>query len=179
MCKISKTIALENLVQYHPYDAQLPTVFSLVKSIIQKEIPGIEVEHIGSSAIPGTGGKNMIDLVIPSEEVDQTKIRGKLHDLGFQESPYPQFGPVLNGSIVYQKNEYMLNLYVMSSISDSYQKWISFRDYMLKHPEDAKAYDQLKQKIVVGKRIGYREYQQVKTTFLNSIMQKINAENHS
>ncbi len=178
MCKIGKPRALENLVQYYPYNAQLPIVFNLVKDIIQKEIPGIEVEHIGSSAIPGVGGKNMIDLVIPTEEVDQIKIKRKLHDLGFQESPYPQLVPVLNGSIAYQENEYMLNLYVISSSSDSYQMWIRFRDYMLKHPEDAKAYDQLKQTTVVGKRTGYREYQQAKTPFLNSIMKKIQAESH-
>jgi GrpB-like predicted nucleotidyltransferase (UPF0157 family) len=93
--------------------------------------------------------------------------------LGFQKSPYVQFVPVFTGAITYLDREYTVNAYVLSPTSASYQKWIAFRDYLLNHPEEAKAYDELKRHTVTGKKTGYREYQQVKMPFIKSIMAKI------
>ncbi len=70
-------------VDYHPYDANLPAVFNEVKRLIQQALPDARVEHVGSSSIPGVGGRNAIDIVIPTAVSDQAAIKSHLATLGF------------------------------------------------------------------------------------------------
>jgi GrpB-like predicted nucleotidyltransferase (UPF0157 family) len=165
-------------VEYHPYDPRLPEVFDAVKSIIQQALPlattgGAQVEHVGSSSIPGIGGRNVVDIVIPAAEPEQAAIKHGLHALGFQDNPFRHFLPLLVGVLPYQERDYTLLVYVLAPESEIYTGWVAFRDHMRRHPEDAQAYDALKQQIVAEGAVGGGRYQQAKTSFLVSIAEKI------
>ena len=48
----------QEAVRILPYDEEAPKIFEEVKRFVLKEIPcKIEVEHIGSTAVPGLGGR--------------------------------------------------------------------------------------------------------------------------
>lgn len=172
--KSIKSIATSSYtVDYHPYDANLPAVFNEVKRLIQQALPDVRVEHVGSSSISGVGGRNAIDIVIPAVASDQAAIKSHLATLGFQDSPWQHFLPLLVGAVVFQAKEYTILLYVLPPDSDVYTGWITFRDYMRTHPEDARAYDLMKQQTIADGKVQRGQYQQAKTPFLVSMMAKI------
>lgn len=96
MKQIKKIATFSETVHYHPYDANLPIAFEEVKNIIRTKLPHVHVEHVGSSSIPGVGGRNVIDMAIAAEEADQGfgakgVLKHQLYDLGFQDSPKTPF----------------------------------------------------------------------------------------
>ena len=173
MNPIKNLSSYSDTAEYHPYDANLPMAFNEVKRLIQEVLPDIQVEHVGSSSIPGVGGRNVIDMVIPAADPDQAAIKHHLYALGFQDSPFRHFLPLLVGVIAFQGHGYPILLYVLSPESEVYADWITFRDYMRAHAEDAQAYDTVKQQAIAAGKVEGGRYQQAKTPFLISVMAKI------
>ena len=173
MKPIKRLLKSSDSMEYHPYDTNLPIVFAELRRLLQEELPTLQIEHVGSSSIPGVGGRNAIDIVILAAEANQADIKQHLYDLGFEDSPFRHFLPLLVGAIVFQNNDYPILLYVLSPDSDVYRGWITFRDYLRAHPEDAQEYNTLKQQIIAAGNIEGRHYQQAKTPFLISMMAKI------
>ena len=78
---------------YQPYDRRAPEVARTVKAMIWRRLPGVAVEHVGSTAVPGCAGKGVIDLLLPYGEGELEPIKDTLEDLGFQRqstrNPFP------------------------------------------------------------------------------------------
>ena len=51
--------------------------------------------------------------------------------------------------------------------------WIAFRDHLRTHPEDTRAYNRVKQQAIAAGSVEGGRYQQAKTPFLVSVMEKI------
>src|SRR5262249_42926304 len=126
MKPIKSISTLSDTTDYHPYDANLPAVFNEIKHLIQQVLPNIQVEHVGSSSIPGVGGRNVIDMVIPAVDPEQMAIKHHLYALGFQDSPFQHFLPLLVGAVAWQGNDYSILLYVIPPNLDIYKGWITF-----------------------------------------------------
>lgn len=121
----------------------------------------------------------MIDMVIPAETQDQPFVKQHLLALGFQDSPFQHFLPLLVGTVSDHGKEYTILLYVITSDSDIYRGWIMFRDYMRTHSEDAQAYDTVKKQTIAAGNVEVQRYQQAKTPFLVSIREKIRDKTRS
>ena len=117
------------IVQYQAYDPRLPAVFETVKQLIQAAASAVPVEHIGSSAIPGVGGRNVLDIAIPMAESAHPTVRDALLDLGFEEAPFPHYLPLLVGQIAHEEKIYPILLYLVEPDADVFAEWIRFRDY--------------------------------------------------
>lgn len=161
-------------VEYLPYDSKLPAAFEEVKRLVQGAVGDVAVEHVGSTSIPGVGGRNAIDVAVAVEEGEQSAIRSGLYKLGFEDSPFPHYLPLLVGKLAYEDSEYPILLYVVSPESGVYQDWIKFRDYMRNHPADAHAYDAVKLNAVAEGSGEGEHYQEAKAPFLTSMASKIN-----
>lgn len=162
--------------EYHAYDAELPTIFEELKALISQKITGISIEHIGSSSIPGIGGRNVLDVAIPSSDEKRALIIKKLKQLGFEESPFPHYLPILVSAVNWNAKKYFILLYVLSPDSAAFKDWITFRNYMRKHPKDAKAYDNIKQQAIKQNKTGGEDYQNAKSPFLRDMLAKIKTE---
>ena len=55
-------------VEVHAWDPTTPEVFEFVRTKIAEVLPGVRVEHIGSSAVPGMPGKNYVDVMVLPED---------------------------------------------------------------------------------------------------------------
>lgn len=158
---------------YQPYDAALPEVFMGVKSIILETIPDASVEHVGSSSIPGVGGRNVIDIAVPCALEMHDAIRIRLRSLGFEDSPFPHYLPLLVASAHSNGRNYPVLLYVIDPQDKIYRQWVQFRDYMRLHPEDAQAYDEVKRQAIADGHGEDGSYQEAKTPFIIGLMDKI------
>lgn len=160
-------------VQYHPYDATLATAFEEVKRLVRGVAGPIQVEHIGSTSIPGLGGRNVLDVAIPLTEEAQPAARQAMYKLGFQDSPFPHYLPLLVGRLLCRNTSYPILLYLISPQSSVYQNWLKFRDHMRSHPEDVRAYDAIKQNVTAPGDIAGEQYQEAKNPFLASMADKL------
>jgi GrpB-like predicted nucleotidyltransferase (UPF0157 family) len=161
------------VVEYHAYDPRLPEVFEKIKHLIQTASGAVRVEHIGSSSIPGVGGRNAVDIAVPVAEPQQPAIKRELYELGFEDAPFPHYLPLLVGQIVHETKCYPILLYVVSPESPVLADWLAFRDYMCAHPDDARAYCSAKQEAVAKSKAGGQNYQDAKNPFLASIQAKL------
>ena len=160
------------VVQYHEYDPQLPFVFESVRRLIQSAT-GESVEHVGSSSIPEVGGRNVLDIALPVMEDNQSKAKEALYNLGFEDSPFPHYLPLLVGQIAYESKNYQILLYVAAPKSSVLRDWIEFRDYMRSHPEEAQSYDAAKREAIASGQVAGDDYQEAKTPFINTIAEKL------
>jgi GrpB-like predicted nucleotidyltransferase (UPF0157 family) len=161
------------VVQYNAYDHRLPGVFEKVRLLIQAAVGPIPVEHIGSSAIPGVGGRNVLDMAIPAAPAEQPEIRRALYELGFEDSPFPHYLPLLVGEVAFESKSYQILLYVVAPESSVFAAWLEFRDYMRDHPEEARTYDATKREAIAQGSVQGEDYQQAKNPFLAAISAKL------
>lgn len=77
-------------------------MFEDLKRIVQGAIGLVTIEHVGSTSIPGVGGRNALDVAIAVEDNAQSAIREAMHQLGFQDSPFPLYLPLMVGQLPFQ-----------------------------------------------------------------------------
>jgi GrpB-like predicted nucleotidyltransferase (UPF0157 family) len=159
--------------EYHPYDDQLPAIFTEIKKLVRQHLTEVLVEHVGSSSVPGIGGRNVLDIAVITSEDQHDHAKNVLKDLGFQDSPFPHYLPLLVASTTWRTKKYFILLYLVSPENQTLKDWIRFRDYMREHPEDAKQYDAVKQAVVAQGTIDGDEYQDAKSPFLQEMLARI------
>ena len=88
-------------VQVHQADPDAPEVARCLIALIATRWPATPAEHVGSSAVPGLAGKNIIDLLLAAEPADISAITQALLELGFQPqvpAAFPATRPMLWGT---------------------------------------------------------------------------------
>lgn len=173
MIKISPFGAGSDKTEYEPYDKELPKIFEEIKALILQELPDVSVKHIGSSSIPGIGGRNVLDIAIPSSEEKHKAITTKLKQLGFENSPFPHYLPLLVATTTWNEKKYFILLYVLSKENPTFKDWLAFRNHMRQNPVDAKAYDEVKKKAIKEGNTEGDSYQKAKSPFLKTMLEKI------
>jgi GrpB-like predicted nucleotidyltransferase (UPF0157 family) len=122
------------------YDPHWPDLFKELRAPVVAELGdlAVGVEHVGSTAVPGLAAKPIIDMdvVVPSvadipEAIRRLAVLGYVHrgDLGIagREAFTSPAGKPRH------------HLYVCSLGSEELRRHRSLRDYLLTHPDDARA----------------------------------------
>lgn len=133
------------------------------------------VEHVGSTAIKSIKAKPIIDIMISVDSFDELlKYEEKLKKNGFYYRPSASHdtqllfgcGSFYNGTGDIQTH------FIHAVIADSQeeQNYISFRNYLSTHIDDAKKYEALKISLADKPR---EEYTKSKNDFINEIHKKI------
>ena len=110
----------------------------------------VAVHHIGSTAIPGISAKPIIDILLAVREVERLDDLGpEMAGLGYEARG--EFG--LPGRRFFVKDKdsrrthhvhaYATHTYATGN--PELERHLAFRDYMISHPEDARAYSRLKE----------------------------------
>ena len=143
-----------------------------IAALVKKaSLSGLAFEHIGSTAIPGVKAKPIIDIIAgvkefpPSEEI----IRG-IEECGYI---YLREASVPDRLYFVKRGEKNFNVNVILYQGSVWEQDIAFRDYLIAHPEDAKEYSSLKDRVVRSDEI--LEYSKRKTDFIFKIYDKINS----
>ena len=88
-------------VQVHQADPDAPEVARRLIALIATRWPATPAEHVGSTAVPGLAGKNIIDLLLAAEPAHIPAITQALLELGFQPqvpAAFPATRPMLWGT---------------------------------------------------------------------------------
>jgi len=159
-----------------PYNPRWPEFYKQEKEKVVK-VMGEKVksiEHIGSSSVPGLGGKDIVDFAVGVQSRETADESVDLLQALDYTSITPQPGHT-QWFYCLGKSPGLLpryHLHLMKCPSPFWTKHILFRYYLRKHPEVALEYFNLKKRLAekYGRdRIGYTE---AKTIFIERVMNK-------
>lgn len=160
---------------YKPYSNTFPSLFQKEKERISSSLNiASAIEHVGSTSIPGLGGKGIIDIVIsvPREEMDQAS--QILQELGYEYRP--SFSTLERFYFVsyLEDLEEGIRRYHIHLTYPSSKEWknlIGFRDYLRTHPEAVEEYAAIKKHAAAVANQDGEQYRKMK----EPIFKKINA----
>jgi GrpB-like predicted nucleotidyltransferase (UPF0157 family) len=140
-------------VQVHQADPDAPEVARRLIALIATRWPATPAEHVGSTAVPGLAGKNIIDLLLAVEPAHIAAITQALLELGFQPqrpAAFPATRPMLWGTFRSGVTEYPVHVHVVPTSSPEVAALRGFRDALRADPVLRRRYVALKRAIVAG-----------------------------
>lgn len=161
----------------HDSDPKAEELFQEAHEVLHALLPDAEIHHVGSTSIGRLGGKGIIDILIAIPDWSQKMIVGnKLQDIGFKhvhkEINNRIFMSRVGDTI---KNDVHIHLtYIGSS---EYKNFLSFRDYLRDHPEEAANYSRLKHDWLRDAKGERKIYTSSKNNYIVDVLAK--AENNS
>ncbi|WP_022932724.1 GrpB family protein [Treponema bryantii] len=141
------------------YDKKWPDDFLKIKGQLQKVlIMPCQVQHVGSTSIPGMKAKPIIDIDVGLDNwADFETVKKSLASIGYDHEgdrgikgreAFGRNGPVHNEIL----DSIDHHLYVCSFDNEEYKRHILFRDYLRSHDEARDKYNQIKEEIL--KKVG-------------------------
>jgi GrpB-like predicted nucleotidyltransferase (UPF0157 family) len=163
---------------FKPYNPQLPKIFEQEKRRLRQFLFGeYKIEHFGSTAIPGLGGKGIIDiyLIVPKKNLE-TVFKG-LESAGYEFRPNAgnaeRFVFVREIRNKDQEKE-RYHLHVTYTENSQWKIDLAFRDYLRTHPKDLEEYADIKQKAAAEANQSKEEYMRIKKPVIERILAKTN-----
>ena len=145
-----------------------------VLEMVRELVPGVGVEHVGSTAVPGCAGKGVVDFVIPYREGELPSIKEALEDLGFKRQatrdPFPEDRPMRVGSLEHDGDIFRLHVHVVPADSGEPEELRAFRDRLRPGPELLQRYVARNRRIIEGGTTDSVEYAQVKGVFVRQTL---------
>jgi len=128
----------------HRADTRAAGVAAQVAALIAEARPGTIADHVGSTAVPGLIGKNVVDLQVTADPADVPAITGALLGLGFARQrgrePWPPERPMLEGTFRSRGAVFLLHCHVVPTTDPDVRQMIEFRDLLRRDPAARQAY---------------------------------------
>jgi GrpB-like predicted nucleotidyltransferase (UPF0157 family) len=157
-------------VEYLPYDSQCRRVAAWVAEIILRADGSLQIEHIGSTAVPGCWGKGIIDLLVLYGPNRLDAARKALDRIGFQrqggEDPFPESRPMRVGSVEYFGRTYRIHAHVVEAGCAEARDLVRFRELLRRHIDLRRAYEAEKRAILARGITRSAEYSNAKGVFI-------------
>jgi GrpB-like predicted nucleotidyltransferase (UPF0157 family) len=161
-------------VKVVPYDPTWPSKYVLEVERLESGLcpAGITFHHIGSTAVPGLAAKPTIDILAVVEDLALLDaVPHKFIDLGYQVKGENGIA----GRRYYQKLSGEVHLFHIHAFEKGHpeiERHLTFRDYLCAHPEDAQAYQALKQNLAQEFPFDAKSYTVGKTNLIGEIDRK-------
>ena len=134
------------VISYHTdWPAQFEAEAALLRIVFGNNL--VTIYHFGSTAIPGTSAKPIIDILLTVDNIacaDDESILNKLQALGY--NAVGEYG--ISGRRFFFKGTYDVrthHLHVYQNDNPHILRHIAFRDYLRTHPITAHQYSRLKE----------------------------------
>jgi GrpB-like predicted nucleotidyltransferase (UPF0157 family) len=98
-------------------DARVADVARAVAELVRANAPELVVEHVGSTAVPGLPGKDVVDLAVTYPAGGLERARAALDALGFQRQQgahaFPEERPMRTGAVDVGGRRWRLHAHVL------------------------------------------------------------------
>lgn len=169
-------------IELTPYDPAAPQVFAELAVLLSDLLPtGARLEHVGSTAVPGLGGKGIIDalVLLPPDQVREAT--ETLWASGFDQDPDKrhQADDWWYAAGVFERpggGRYLVHIHITWPGSDFGADLLDFRDYLRAHPEEARRYGDLKRQWRRQAGDNREQFTSLKTPYVASVLAKARAK---
>lgn len=161
---------------FKPYNDNFPHLFEKEKNRIAQFLSGdYKIEHIGSTAVPGLGGKGIIDIMIAVSKQNVKEYSKNLQKVGYnyvEQSHIEQ--RLFHWQDLHDDIEHLRRYHVHVTYPDSsdWKNAIAFRDYLRTHPDDLNRYAVMKQKAAEEANENTEMYMKLKSDVIKEILIK-------
>lgn len=161
------------------YDPEWVTKASAEITKLREVLPQsktIDIQHVGSTAIPGMAAKPIVDIQIAVHSLSEIKDFAipALQKLGYEywyENPDPERMFFVKGMPPFgEKRTHHIHICELSS--KHWNEKLIFRDYLITHPMTAEEYQQLKMDLARKYTLDREKYTDAKTKFIEGILRK-------
>jgi GrpB-like predicted nucleotidyltransferase (UPF0157 family) len=166
----------EPAVELVEYDRTWPDRAAAAIAELKDVLSGVlaEIEHIGSTAVPGLAAKPIIDLMAAVTDLAVVERHEEtLGDKGYRRHSNGMADRLLYVRTVADTRTHILHVVTRQSWPTRNQR--IFRDYLRNHPREAGRYADLKRRIVAS-GIGPAGYSQAKTALIQELTDCARAE---
>jgi GrpB-like predicted nucleotidyltransferase (UPF0157 family) len=153
------------------YDAEWPFLFEEIAQPVRDAVADLDaqVEHVGSTSVPGLAAKPIIDIdvVVGSADAVPSAIE-RLRSLGYVY----QGDKGIRGreAFMWPRDARPHHLYVVVQGSRPHLEHIRFREYLRDHPEAARQYAALKTRLADRHGEDQLGYTDAKTEFITGVL---------
>lgn len=158
------------------YDPAWPAQAATAIAELERALPGVpaEIEHIGSTAVPGLAAKPIIDLMAAVPELDVVRHHERaLADLGYRPHSNGMTDRLLYVRMADGVRTHILHVVTMAGWPYRNQRLL--RDHLRGNPRDAERYGRLKRAIAAA-GIAPGDYTKAKTALIQEITDRARAE---
>lgn len=134
--------------------------FNRLALVLAQDIPDVvAVEHIGSTAIPGMPARDILDVeVVVNKIEDEAAFSAPLQRLGFRRFNPPDLAAAGLRLFVPEDGSGRIHIHVCEIGSAQHRRHVAVRDYLRAHPEEARRYADVKgeaARLAAGNRMAY------------------------
>ena len=154
------------------YDPNWPILYLAERTkLLAATTPGfVELEHVGSTAVPGLSAKPIIDMMAAVVNLREgVSLIPRLETLGYHHIENGMPGRLFLRKRV-PGTEITYHLHIVEQATWNERNERLLRDYLLAHPQAVQAYGELKQRLAVEYAHDGLAYTKAKTAFIQSIM---------
>jgi GrpB-like predicted nucleotidyltransferase (UPF0157 family) len=158
------------------YDSAWPETFLKEEENLKKTLaglPGLAIEHFGSTSVSGLAAKPVIDIMISVEsKAFWPQTRKLLERLSY----YFQFENeeeifLIKVPLFSPKRTHHAHIYEYQGIR--WKRELGFRDYLRSHPDEARRYESLKRQLAEKFSADREAYTKGKESYIQDVLAKI------
>ena len=162
----------QRTIQIVASDPNWPARFDAQKRTIRTASgnAALEVEHIGSTAVPQLAAKDIIDvLLVVADSGDESAYLNPLVEAGYQlRVREPEF----DEHRMFRTPDRDVHIHVYSRGSVEIERYLNFRNWLRQHPDDRQAYERLKIQLASRDWKDMNAYAATKGTFIEEVIVK-------
>ncbi|EPG8536268.1 GrpB family protein [Citrobacter amalonaticus] len=155
------------------YDPLWPNIYSTLASKIMIELGSnlLEIDHVGSTAVPGLAAKSIIDIDLTvADAADEKTYVSALENLGYRLIVRE---PRFHGHRLFHHDNPRVNLHVFTQDTPETARHLLFRDWLRQSEKDCKLYANAKFEAVKDCSFDIQKYHENKSKVVHDIYQRI------
>jgi GrpB-like predicted nucleotidyltransferase (UPF0157 family) len=156
---------------FYSYPKKSPLYFKMEKARLEKAIQRAKIEHFGSTAVPGLGGKGVTDIIINVPKTDFLKAKSILEKKGYV---YGEVGGnkerfFFRRTIRSGEGYRFVHLHLTKGGNSEWKMALATRDLLREDPKARQQYTKVKKKAVKYAKGDGQRYREFKNKFLGPL----------
>jgi len=158
---------------FREYDAAYQKFFNQEEGQLRQALgTPAHIEHVGSTAILGLGGKGVVDVLVGVDNLENAKNLLERAGYEFRETASTSQRFFFRRDYLDENSTRRVHLHVTHYGSQDWQEMLAFRDWLRKYPEEVASYAELK-RIGIEKAKGDGEtYRKHKEEYIQTITKR-------
>ncbi|MCU1479857.1 MAG: hypothetical protein JWQ19_643 [Subtercola sp.] len=159
-------------VELHSYDARWPTIYSDHRQRIGEALATVhfDIEHIGSTSVPGLAAKPIIDIVVTVDDITAEEdyldaLLAAGYDLRVREP----------GHRLVRTPERDVHIHVLERNDPAVDEYILLRDHLRSSADDRALYENTKRSLLHQRWHDMNDYADAKTEVIGAIKARARA----
>jgi GrpB-like predicted nucleotidyltransferase (UPF0157 family)/RimJ/RimL family protein N-acetyltransferase len=173
-----KEVLNKDRIEIVPYNQEWSHLARIAIEEVRANLPRncvIDIQHVGSTAIPGLSAKPIIDIQVAVRSLEEMKVIAvaALQKIGYEywaDNPDPERMFFVKGMPPYGEKR-THHVHMVEPTSKHWEEKLLFKDYLIAHPEVAQEYEQLKIKLAQQYTSDRERYTDAKSEFIKKVIE--------